>query len=381
MSVRKARKEPGTHRRSVGSAALIVVALSVLTALMAGAGWLRGFETAALDTWLGVTARTKPSHVTIVVIGEEDYDQLFGRRSPLDGSMLHQLLVAIAAGRPRVIGVDLDTADVQLPAEVGKPVDWPPVVWARDAVVTDDSIRALPVLGQSEIALPSGVALLPIDPDGIVRRFRRRFRSENGTVDSFPWAVLHAFCQTSPPPDCNHLGDGRADLTLNFAGDRYVFTRVYARYALQAAHGDDWPVAGPLRDRIVLVGGTYRTARDEYVTPLGPKAGVELMAQAIESDIQGSGIRNANVFLMASLEIAGGLLLLVVHHRWPVRIAITLGAIPLIALVSSLIVFASFAYWANFVPVLVAVFLHEFHHHVTEHRRLRARLAVLEGDK
>ena len=138
-------------RRLIG-ALWVNFLFSALTFVAAEAGWLRGMETAVLDAWLHLSERLRPSHVVIVSITEEDYRELFHRSSPLDSGILLNLLKAIAAGRPSVIGVDLDTADIALRSAHDPEFSrsWPTIVWARDAVVEGSRIEPLPVLASTD---------------------------------------------------------------------------------------------------------------------------------------------------------------------------------------------------------------------------------------
>src|SRR5262249_14189611 len=232
-----------------------------------------------------------PTHVVIVSIDDEDYKALFNATSPLNSEDLQKLLAAIAKGQPKVVGVDIDTSSESFQA-IQTPDQWPAIVWGRDAVWKEETrtFRVLPVLGGKDPArnLDSvGIAQLPLDADGIVRRYQRRFPIEGGgKTDSFPWAVVEAACATPHPmAGCNavekKVGSSKRGLVLNFAGQRFSFTPLSARYVLQVKDQPGWATNGPLREQIVLLGGNYRAARDTQVTPVGPMQGVQLMAQAI----------------------------------------------------------------------------------------------------
>ncbi|HEV8713783.1 MAG TPA: CHASE2 domain-containing protein [Candidatus Binatia bacterium] len=376
-------KESAPLWRHFLKAAPIIVFVSLLTFVLEHAGWLRCFETAALDTWLHLKAPLEARHVIIVGITEDDYRDLFRGRSPLDGEELQKILKGIAAGRPEVIGVDLDTSEVKLKIEE---TERPPIVWAREALLTEGKLEPLPVLGGKDSVPPSGIALLPQDSDGIIRRYQRVFHSGHSPVDSFPWAVVKAFCHT-PNREAGHSeseveeacrtlaeeGEGVEEpLVLNFSGDRYSFRRLSAADVVKVAASEGWQSQGPLKGKIVLLGGRYRAARDEYITPVGPMAGVELMAQAIESELQGGGIRPANEFLMLLLEIGVGILLVVLYHycRLGTALLLSFTLFPVLALICSFLAFSSLGFWANFVPILTAVLIHQLYDHAKEYRRM-----------
>src|SRR4029079_18831636 len=126
-----------------------------------------------------------------------------------------------------------------------------------------------------------------------------------------------------------------------------------------------WGREGPLVGKVVLFGGAYRAARDQHTTSIGPLSGVQILAQAIESDLNGRGIRELNEIVAFSLDIALGVLLAWVHHRLEGRAALalwaSLGAMPILCLSASLIAFNTLALCFNFVPVVVSVLIHQLY--------------------
>src|SRR5438067_540859 len=83
----------------------VFVGVTLLTLALEYAGWLRGFETTALDTWLRLLRPIKPQFVCVVAINEDDYLRIFGGKSPLDPRSVMTLIRAIVEGQPAVIGV------------------------------------------------------------------------------------------------------------------------------------------------------------------------------------------------------------------------------------------------------------------------------------
>jgi CHASE2 domain-containing sensor protein len=150
---------------------------------------------------------------------------------------------------------------------------------------------------------------------------------------------------------------------------------------LAGAGGEAGGEAGPLTGKIVLLGGLYRAARDEYLTPVGPRAGVELVAQSVESELSGGGVRTTNEALMVALEILGGVLMVYVYSRFRLGTALvaSMVGIPFLALVFSFTSFSSVGRWASFIPTMVAVLLHQLHHHAVEYRRLYLQAAGMSA--
>jgi len=348
-------------RRELG----VVLGLTVATWLIARAGWLDGFETAGLDAFLIARPRLEASHVVVVEINDEDYERLFLGTSPLNPTVLRRVLEAIARGRPAVVGIDLDTD----PREVAgaapgtdEPLVWPAAVWA---VIP----RSRDCPSEEALGVPTGVPALPLDRDGVIRRYFRRVPLHGcpgAPIDSLQWAVLKVYCATAvEDPACRRLVAAPPDeeLLLNFTGDGFDFPRMSVATLLEASKGAAWGTErGPLVGRIVLLGGVYRAARDEHLTPLGETTGAFVIAQAIESELQGRGIRPLNEFLMAVMELVGGVVI-VLLHKLPVRWAFraSLVGTPLLAATSSFVAFHSLSRWASFAPVLLGVLLHELY--------------------
>lgn len=392
----------GTHRRSflhhLIRAVPVIVIFTALTLVLESRGWFRGFETAMLDTWLILKQAKKPAYVKIVGITNDDYKDLFRGQSPLDNSILRELLRAIAMGQPRVIGVDLDTSSSNLAFEElshDTSTAWPTIVWARDAILSGEKIQPLDFLGGRHSGAPSGIAALPQDSDGIVRRYRRIFQAHHGAIDSFPWAVTKAWCASLATPHtgpvvtpnnvCGKVGpdsteaDGlKENVILNFAGDRYEFGNfpnfLSASVVLSLSTKPGWQSQGLFKDKIVLLGGVYRAARDVHVTPIGAMDGVQLMGHAVESELQGGGIRDVKKWLLLSFDVLGSVIIVYINYacsrRPGLALLLSLAAIPLIAFGASFCTYWTLAYWANVAPTLIAVFIHQLYDHGRQYLKL-----------
>jgi CHASE2 domain-containing sensor protein len=361
------------------------------------AGWLRGFETTTLDTWLRLQKPIKPQFVCVVTINEDDYRTIFDGKSPLRPEAVMTLIRAIADGKPAVIGVDIDTSDAQWqsivselqPLSQGRTV----IVWEQEAIGQEEPLTPVSVLGGAEITPKplSGISGLFQDWDGVVRRSRRYFSTKGALegqmeiVDSFPWAIVKAFSQGFSkagrlPSELGHALQGEThggrklerERFLNFSGGRYDFPTYSASFVLTAHEAEWWKDKSPFRGQVVLLGGSYRAGRDVYMTASGPASGVQLMAQVVESELQGRGISGLNRLLMVLFDFVAWIALVAVYYfcRLSVALWISIVAIPLFSLAGSLFAFSSFAYWADFAPVIVGVLIHQLYDHAQEYRRL-----------
>jgi CHASE2 domain-containing sensor protein len=381
----------------------VFVVITLLTLVLEYAGWLRGLETTALDTWLRLRKPINPQFVCIVTINEDDYFRIFGGKSPLDPKAAMTLIGAIADGQPAVIGVDIDTSDAQWQGVVSDVQQLSQgrtsIVWEQEAIGQEEPLMPVSVLGGAEVTSKPlfGISGLFQDWDGVVRRSRRYFstrREREGkieTVDSFPWAIVKAFYQKFPQTNRfsyqlqqalqQENREGRKverQQFLNFSGNRYDFPTYSASFVLTAHDAEWWKDKSPFRSKVVLLGGSYRAGRDVYMTPLGLASGVQLMAQVVESELQGSGISQLSKLLMILFDFAAWIALVAVYYFCKLSVALWVSvlAIPLLSLAGSLFAFSSLAYWMDFAPVVVAVLIHQLYDHAQEYRRLLKQAAM-----
>lgn len=374
------------------SPTLLIFGVTLVTFLLHHFGWLEPLESTSLDFSVRLREPVKTQNVWIVSITDDDYEnpQLFKKTSPLDPGQLQKVISAIATLEPRVIGIDIDTTDSQ----GVRPETGVPIVWGQRVTLAEDAHErhTLPVLGNEQpqpIVDELGVFVMPADADGAVRRYRRKIPTAEGHVDSLPWAVTKAFCR-------NILADATATDDLKLRSRALLdseSTRKYRRPILvtfsdpphtskhvlsvsdllHIASTDGWKTNTTFRNGIVLLGGTFGLSGDvSYVTPLGTRAGVQLFADAIETELQQRPITTLNETLMLILEVIGGYSLALWHFVSKGWRAVTLRVllVPGLAIVFSLVAFSSLAYWANFIPVLVGVSIHELYEHFQHHRHL-----------
>jgi CHASE2 domain-containing sensor protein len=99
---------------------------------------------------------------------------------------------------------------------------------------------------------------------------------------------------------------------------------------------------------------------------------VQLFSDAIETELQARPITPLNEMLMIIFELLGGYLLTAWHFfakDWS-AVALRVLAVPVLAVSSSFLAFSSLAFWANFIPVLGGVVVHELWQHFKHHRNL-----------
>jgi CHASE2 domain-containing sensor protein len=411
--IKASRQETAPLWRRLLKALPIIALVSLFTLALEHYGWLRSLETAALDRFFVLKAQVPASDVVLVQIDDQDYQQLFHETSPLDPLTLADIVDAIAKNQPRLIAVDIDTS-----ANIFKDMKISsssfPIVWARGAhqeecTVGCNNLSLVPpaqqkfvlegVLGRKDppAGLPTGIALMPLDSDSQIRHLQREFpiaasqngSSQKGKVDSFHWAVVKKYCELMPQEKkCATLtpvDTGESDLILNLAIAPYAFDPPLraSRVLDESRTGNvnsQTPVFLSIKDRIVILGGTYEASSDYPQTLTGVKHGIDLTAIAVESELSGTGLRNASSLVLVTLEVLAGLMLVVLNYYFPVgwKHLIALTAIPFFALLGSFVAFSSLALWASFFPTLVATQVHILYEKLRKAKLLERQVEELQ---
>lgn len=341
----------------------VVLAATLLTYLLHDA--LHGMETANLDRWLRVRAGKPSSTIALVAITDQNYAEMFKATSPLNQAAVESILAAAAAAGPKLIVVDLDTSHWTQPK-----TSYPaPVLWAQDVwEVERGAQRCLAVgkaLGGDAGAVQHGLPAFRPAQDGIVRDFLREVKDECGF--RAPSLVTRAVELAAWSPDAHEAAN---EERINFLGQRYSFPTLSAHAVLRLAESKDWLAANELKGKLVILGGTFRAARDKYRTPVGYLDGMEVLAHAIESARR--PIAELGKFTFALIDLLIGMALVYLTWRvshW-VSLPVMFLGIPAVAVLASFAVFHTSGYFASFVPVVAGVFVHELLEHVLHHRHL-----------
>lgn len=332
-------------------------------------GWLYAYEAASRD-FMHVLSRVETAtDVKIIGIDDEEHQREFGGHYPLEAMPLCRLVGAVAAGKPTVVGVDIDTslwtrAEVDecfslLAQKISPPTQ---VIWASTSRIRmfrdeTEKLQIVPVLGGAKPPTDraTGISVLPVDRDGLVRRHERYVSTDNGTLPSFASAVVNAYRHAGEP-----LPPG--EITLNFSGQVYDLIPLRASTVFHLAKGEGWSEAGPLTGKVALIGAYYQYARDLHATPVGLLPGIEITAQVVQSEISGRGTQYAGEIKMLTLEVLIGLCLVLINWWLPSGRgwAIAAFATILIAPVASWLAFSTLALWLNFIPIFLALALHRF---------------------
>jgi CHASE2 domain-containing sensor protein len=421
----------------IPKAIVVIGVVMVVVAGMEHLGWFRGFETSHLDTLIRLRSGEMSKKIVIVEISEEDYQRRFDGTSPLDKWKLLGLLRAVQKYNPRVIGVDIDTNDwhaacrrgqggaqcAQQCAEFDKALgelraaaepnpeagnSGTTIVWAAVPRTLDPPLELNPGLGSLPLGWDwQGIPRFPVDEDGSVRHFDGRVEvkksgdecprgadkvGEACYLPTFARAIVEAF---------RHKPRITADeqVVFNFHGDRYQFPIIDAKqfFPEQVANEKrskeeiaseneaiEQSRVGQFADKVVLIGGGFPEARDEYFTPRGSMQGVELNALAIQTDLDGGGIHDFTRGCELLIDFAVSLLIVGMFYLYEQRpwkaVGMSFLVVPA-AFVSSLVLFNSLAYWFNFIPVAAGVFIHQLYELAEGGSEAREKLRELQHEQ
>jgi hypothetical protein len=363
-------------RLSHSKAALIVIAVMVLIFQMRNLP--ETLANSSLDAAISIERPVHAQSVRLVTIDNDDYAKLFHSRSPLDATVLAELLDAVAKAHPRAIIVDIDTTDTSFSGMETPPV---PVVWNTSGEEFEDGKFNLdPPLGGEKLPLNSvaALAIAPQDDRGIVRGYQHTYSLKSGgTVDSPGYAAARIALGHAPEEPASHAGE------THYLDYRYRFVPTKANDLIENAKSDGWEKMALFAGQVVVVGGTYRAGRDQYSTPKGLMDGCAIVAQSAAAEIDGTFISSASRWMTGFLMVLGGLATMAVYHWLKFRMAflVSLFMVPGLSIVSNFILFHRFAAWGAMVPLVIAVIVAELYSEATLYLTFYQKVAKLRSNE
>jgi len=227
------------------------------------------------------------------------------------------------------------------------------------------SLKPLDVWGARSPSLNkySGIPVLLDDPIDKVTRYYIRYAKTNiGDIPSFVYAVASAYRSEK-----GSRHPSRADLYdpsfIWFTLREGNIAIVSAATALEAASN----TLSVLKDRIVILGGTYRDY-DRHFTPIGTQSGVIVLANALQTELFGPSVKAPSQWKLFIVEaIAATLLVLGLHvfelsHSLVILAGLVLAVI--LTLAFNFLIGGSLSGFLAFAPTLLAVLLFEIYEDV-----------------
>jgi CHASE2 domain-containing sensor protein len=360
---------------------LAVVTLLILTWIFGQTGILDKLDRVATDIQFRLNPVPYDTAVVLMIIDDDDYKQLFDGTSPLNRDKLFELVNDIAKGSPSVIGVDIDTSSPEFAQGANTVQCNCAIVWEQEvaeipeAVGANTEMKKVPILGgrtdTGDAATSSGIPILIDDPEGgDTRRYQRYFPTESAMFPSFSSAISIAYSSATGKPLIQALTSPSEDEHLiRFSGDHAGSHRIRMSAAKLHELSQTWSSgASPIKDRIVLLGGSY-LGQDLHQTPLGQMNGVEVLANVIETELNGGGARAPGRFASYLLEVFEAFGLILIFHFFPLRKALlwSCALIPALALICSWVAYRAWTHIGHFIVVLVGLLLFELYEHFRRH--------------
>lgn len=372
-------------KRTVITAGLVSLAVFFLR----HAGFLEVFEMRWLDLMAMVDRPALRAPVMVVAIDDRSYHDPseFGGLSPLDPAVLERLARAVAVHRPRgvVLDVQIHPDAHETPARTAGrlalfhtldslantgPTRW---VLVRD-LESESVVGAMPdTVARAWEWLTTDAAIAWADPGierpaGIARGIAR-YHEEPGTGVSRATvlgAAVEAFSlvpQSSSPrweKDERPLEPWRIRFTRRFADDTASISPVRLSASAVLSTPSEPGRRSLLTDKIVVVGGTYREGRDDYLTPVGSMPGVCFWGEAIASWIRQDALHEAPPTVALLIEFLIGVLTgyLLLRFGPGLGLVSSVGVVLPLMLVCSWLAFGDRRLFVNFLPAFVGVYLH-----------------------
>jgi hypothetical protein len=349
----------------------LVAFLVVLTLLLLTGDWLgKNFIFEPPARWLGdyllrQRDRVQPRVTRIVRIDEEDQDQVLGGQTPVNGISLVNGVCTLLKSSPALLVVDIDTGSKKsFPEGFRLPKMGAPVIWAVDAdwELGQRGLNLKPgrlIGGRLTDLPPYGIARMPVGFDGVVRGWERSFRVDGYERASLTAAAVSQFCNKVKCRESPETSFGR----------EYLFAKMNLREFIKDVGTkvpDECPVGGPsegdprLAGKIVVL-GAFDSHGDRHDTPWGTKYGAELVATAIEEDLNPDGLAHLPLPAKWCLKALIALGITMLHHYFrPLWASVfTLLLLPIAVLISGFSIFYFGDYDLGVVPLIVGILLEQ----------------------
>ena len=379
-------------------------------------GWFDQFEKGATD-WLTRQRRfaNTSEEIVVVGIGENDYRDPFKSTSPLPADPLLNIMRKLVQACPAVIGIDIvDAPHLEeapnrckaapriIYAKTAKSIDVAQgrapgfLKWFRGAEMPEIELEGSAPANISALAIP----IFPMDRDGMVRAYARMVRAVFSStpkpldVRTLNAALVEGYCEVmknrgGEPDKCRGYEAGRETFLFGRWGENHLIPVDVSEILRDGFEKH----SASLENKIVLVGGKFSAARDSYATPNGTYYGVDLLALAVDSDLNRYGVSEIEPWLALIWDLLIGasiVVLFAVFRPVPAFWASIAGTF-FVAVVVSAFLFHVRSYALNFMVVGIGIIIHQLFVELeklqeleTAHERIRtleSRLALATADK
>jgi len=366
---------------------------SLLVTFASARGYLAPLQASTLDLLLQFQGQRFASDVIVVAIDDAAFESL-GHRQPLPREYLIKVLRALQRSGAAVVGLDIDLTAPASPLDDASLAQT--ILDFKQDGVSRVVLTETMAAGSGPLADPGfldavmrGSARVPMDDGGTIRRAAFLVPQVAGPArPAFSLAIMARLAGMDPRglEKALHSPDGKVALPvwksdrgwdhvggepisiragelwrINFVGPAKSILTIPSD-AVVPLSDPTVPIAwdNPLRERIVLVGGTFWEGRDFYQTPYGRLPGVEIHANLVHMLATRSFIRPSGWLASLCLQLVASLLagiILVLVRPLPGTLLCITGAL-LVGVPGSYLAFHRGGYWVDFLlPVLGTCFL------------------------
>lgn len=349
----------------------------LLTYFLSWSGIVQTLELATYDLRLWLRGpRLPPSSIVIVAINDETFNVLQQNIRTWRRTNYARLIDTLATGQPAVIGLDVawihpspesdDDETLAHSLHQANNIVLPSLIEHQAGPGYEYDRYIAPIAPLAQAASGIGLANLPRDNDGVVRRVTL-WRFHNDTwYPVFGYEIARVYLGQPVAPfdpttgivtlgeNLFHLDD-KQNLLIDFYGGQATFP-TFSMY--QVLNGE--VPAETFTDKIVLIGFTTSLEQDLYITAFNPPwgspeliSGVEIHANIIASLLNGNPIRQIPAWLSISLSLAAVALTALAFWRLrPPKAMMVVGGAVLIYIAGTFFLFAQADLW---LPVVAPV--------------------------
>lgn len=271
-------------------------------------------EKLAVSKFYGLFS-SQTSNIAFVEITDTDYQKYFGSKSPLDAENLSLILAALIQSKPKVIGIARDTSDSSF-TNFKIPESSAPIVWGMTPVTNKkgEFDHVLSSLGnQTPNNRLEGVSFVLQDPETNALCCYQRYIEI--AKDTFVETFAHKLLLVSHPSFQNANGSA-TQYFLKLKDDEPDTKRLFftAEQLLEESKTKEWQENNPLRDKIVILGGSYIGQEKIFITYNGNYKGYELHAAAIETELNGINLQPTPWYFRILIMLVFCFLSIVIFH-------------------------------------------------------------------
>jgi CHASE2 domain-containing sensor protein len=300
---------------------------------------------------------SKPSNIAIVEINDGDYQKYFHAQSPLSKEMLREIVIAILKNEPKVLGVAIDTSDSRY-ADFEIPDSPTPIVWATLPVLSKDGEldHIKNSLGDQDSDRPEGLAVLPQDNETNALCCYQKFEPVSKSVfeETFEQRLLGEY-----EPSFKNVERSADQYYLKFNNEDQNKQRVVMGIArlFSLSESENSRTENPLKNKIVILGGSYRGQEKIFPTYGGNYKGYEIHAAAIETDLDGIHLQPTPWYFRILIDIIFGFVSIVIFHiyekQFGIAVMISICIFFILSLSLSLLRYNNFYGVIQYLPTLL----------------------------